>query len=174
MNTVSIPALPETEGRSPTGKYHSFSKDISLALGGIKDTGAWGGGHPFDLQQRRVPPGASVCPLHAHTQQFELFVVLAGTATVRTSRPAPSAVAASGSERSVADTHTVRAGDAFVQPPGTAHQITNTGTEDFVFFVIADNLPTDSTYYPESDKWQIKPQRKLFRMTEVDYFDGEE
>lgn len=174
MNTVSIPALPETEGRSPTGKYHSFSKDISLALGGIKDTGAWGGGHPFDLQQRRVPPGASVCPLHAHTQQFELFVVLAGTATVRTSRPAPSAVAASVSEWSVAATHTVRAGDAFVQPPGTAHQITNTGTEDFIFFVIADNLPTDSTYYPESNKWQIKPQRKLFRMTEVDYFDGEE
>jgi hypothetical protein len=42
-----------------------------------------------------------------------------------------------------------------------------------VFFVIADNLPTDSTFYHESNKWQIKPQRKLFRMTEVDYFDGE-
>jgi uncharacterized cupin superfamily protein len=173
MKTVSIPALPETEGRSPTGKYHSFSKDISLALGGVRDTGAWGGGHPFDLQQRRVPPGASVCPLHAHTQQFELFIVLAGTATVRTARLAPSDVATSASEWSVSS-HTVRPGDAFVQPPGTAHQITNTGTEDFVFFVIADNLPTDSTFYPESNKWQIKPQRKLFRMTEVDYFDGEE
>ena len=44
----------------------------------------------------------------------------------------------------------------------------------FVFFVIADNLPVDSTYYPESDKWQIKPQRKLFRMQETHYFDGEE
>jgi uncharacterized cupin superfamily protein len=173
MNTVSIPALPESEGRSPTGKYHSFAKDISLALGGVRDTGAWGGGHPFDLQQRRVPPGASVCPLHAHTQQFELFIVLAGTATVRTARLAPSDVATSASVWSAAS-HTVRAGDAFVQPPGTAHQITNTGTEDFVFFVIADNLPTDSTFYPESNKWQIKPQRKLFRMTEVDYFDGEE
>jgi uncharacterized cupin superfamily protein len=174
MKTVSIPALPESEGRSPTGKYHSFSKDISLALGGVRDTGAWGGGHPFDLQQRRVPPGASVCPLHAHTQQFELFIILAGTATIRTSRPSPSDVAASTSEWSASSAHVVRAGDVFAQPPGTAHQITNTGTEDFVFFVIADNLPTDSTYYPESNKWQIKPQRKLFRMTEVDYFDGEE
>ena len=170
MNIVSIPALPETEGRSPTGKYHSFSKDISLALGGVRDTGAWGGGHPFDLQQRRVPPGASVCPLHAHTQQFELFVVLAGTATIRTATSA----AANTSEWSLSTSHTVRPGDAFAQQPGTAHQITNTGTEDFVFFVIADNLPTDSTYYPESNKWQIKPQRKLFRMTEVSYFDGEE
>ena len=170
MNIVSIPALPETEGRSPTGKYHSFSKDISLALGGVRDTGAWSGGHPFDLQQRRIPSGASVCPLHAHTLQWELFIVLAGTATVRTSQP----VAASASEWSASTPHTVRTGDTFVQPPGTAHQITNTGTEDFVFFVIADNLPADSTYYPESAKWQIKPQRKLFRMTEVDYFDGEE
>lgn len=163
MKTVSIPSLPETEGRSPTGKYHSFSKDISLALGGIKDTGAWGGGHPFDLQQRRVPPGASVCPLHAHTQQFELFVVLSGTATVRS-------VSADGQATSTV----VKTGDAFVQPPGTAHQITNTGTEDFIFHVIADNLPADSTFYPESNKWQIKPQRKLFRMTEVGYYDGEE
>ena len=159
MNIVSIPALPETEARSPAGKNHSNAKDISLALGGVRDTGTWAGGHPFDLQQRRVPPGASVCPLHAHAQQFELFVVLAGTATVRTGDGTRT---------------TVRTGDAFVQPPGTAHQITNTGTEDFIFFVIADNLPTDSTYYPDSDKWQIKPHRKLFRMTEVDYFDGEE
>ena len=159
MNVISIPALPETEGRSPTGKYHSFSKDISLALGGIKDTGAWGGGHPFDLQQRRVPAGAAVCPLHAHTAQWELFVVIAGSATVRTGDGTRT---------------TVKAGDSFVQPPGTAHQIINTGTEDFVFFVIADNLPVDNTYYPESDKWQIKPQRKLFRMTDANYFDGEE
>ncbi len=158
MKTVRIADLPETEMTSPSGKYHSFCKDISLALGGIKDTGAWGGGHPFDLQQRRVPPGASVCPLHAHTLQWELFVVVAGTATVRTG----------DGQKTV-----VEAGDTFVQAPGTAHQITNTGTTDFVFMVIADNLPVDSTYYPDSDKWQIKPQMKLFRMQETDYFDGE-
>jgi uncharacterized cupin superfamily protein len=159
MNTVHISALPEIHAKSPTGKYESYSKDISLALGGVKDTGTWGGGHPFDLQQRRVPPGASVCPLHAHTAQWELFIVISGTATVRTG---------DGKKTSV------RAGDAFVQPPGTAHQITNSGSEDLVFQVIADNLPADSTYYPESDKWQIKPQRKLFRMQKTSYFDGEE
>lgn len=53
-------------------------------------------------------------------------------------------------------------------------QITDTGKEDFVFFVIADNRPVDSTYYPESDKWQIKPQKKLFCMHPTTYFDGEE
>ena len=115
MNKINIHALPEEEQKSPTGKYHSFCKNISHALGAPRDIGQWGGGHPFDLQIRRVPPGAAVCPQHAHTVQFELFVVISGTATVRVD----------------AATHTVQAGDAFVQAPGTAHQILNAGTEDF-------------------------------------------
>jgi uncharacterized cupin superfamily protein len=159
MKTISIPALPEVESRSPTGKYHSFAKDISVALGGIRDVGTWGGGHPFDLQQRRVPAGARVCPLHAHTAQWELFIVLAGTATIRLG---------DGTQ------HTVNAGDTFVQPPGTAHQIINPGPADFIFYVIADHHAVDSTYYPDSAKWQMKPQHLLFRPTETTYFDGEE
>ena len=158
MKTVKIDDLPWEEAKSPAGKFHSFKRDVSLALGGKKDTGAWGGGHPFDLQVRRVPPGAAVCPLHAHSAQWELFVAVSGEATVR-----------------VDDTRqVVRAGEAFVQPPGTAHQILNTGTEDFVFYVIADNLPADSTYYPDSKKWAIKPKMTVFRMQKTDYYDGEE
>ncbi|HZP60348.1 MAG TPA: cupin domain-containing protein [Opitutaceae bacterium] len=158
MKKVRIADLPWEERKSPTGKYHSFSKDISLALGGKRDVGTWDGGHPFDLQLRRVPPGALVCPVHAHTVQWELFVVLGGTATVKSN----------------GENHVVKTGDAYLQPPGTAHQIINTGSEDFIFYVIADNSPADSTWYPDSKKWQMKPQRKLFRMTEVDYYDGEE
>ena len=158
MKKIRIADLPWEESRSPSGKYQSSFQNISLALGGKRDVGPWGGGHPFDLQVRRVPPGAAVCPQHAHAVQWELFVVLSGTATVRAD----------------AETHPVQAGDAFVQPPGVAHQILNTGKEDFIFYVIADNSPTDSTYYPDSKKWMLKPQRKIFRMTEVDYFDGEE
>jgi uncharacterized cupin superfamily protein len=155
---VAIATIPEVERRSPKGKYHSFVRDISLAVGGIRDAGTWGGGHPFDVQQRRVPPGAAVCPLHVHTTQSELFVILNGTATVR----------------SDGEKHTVAAGDVFFQPPGTAHQIINTGSEDFLFYVIADNVPADICHYPDSQKWAIAPQRKCFRMVETDYFDGEE
>jgi len=158
MKMINIHTLPEEEQKSPTGKYHSFCRNISLALGGVRDIGPSGGGHPFDLQIRRVPPGAAVFPQHAHTVQFELFVVISGTATVHVDTIS----------------HTVGTGDAFVQAPGAAHQIHNTGTEDFVFYVIADNPPTDSTWYPNSKKWMLKPQRKIFRVTETDYFDGEE
>ena len=158
MHQIRLADLPWEERRSPTGRYHSYLKDISLALGGVRDVGPWGGGHPFDLQLRRVPPGAAVCPQHAHAVQWELFVVLAGTATVRAD----------------AATHAVAAGDAFMQPPGTAHQIVNSGSVDLEFYVIANNSPADSTWYPNSRKWMLKPQRRIFRMTEADYYDGED
>lgn len=159
MNTIRIEDLPWQEQRSPTGKFRSFVRNISLALGGKKDTGTWGGGHPFDLQVRRVPPGATVCPYHAHQAQWELFVVIAGRAAVRTNDA----------------TQEVGAGEAFLQAPGTAHQIRNTGGEDFVFYVIADNPQYDSCHYPDSKKWILKPSRLCFRESSaVDYFDGEE
>lgn len=155
---VNVGTIAETRIASPGGKYESYLKDISLALGGIRDTGPSGGGHPFDMQERRVPPGSTVCPFHQHGQQWELFVILAGEATVR-----------SGEE-----SHSVGRDDAFIQPPGTPHQIRNSGAEDLRFLVIANNPPAESIYYPDSDKWGLKPERKFFRICEVDYYDGEE
>ncbi|HEY0946862.1 MAG TPA: cupin domain-containing protein [Opitutaceae bacterium] len=161
---VSLESIPWELRQSPKKKYASYCRDISLALGGTRDVGPWAGGHPFDLQIRRVPPGAAVCPLHAHSMQWEMFWVISGTATVRTRTGAAAAEAR----------QSVRAGDVFLQSPGTAHQILNTGDEEFVFYVVADNPPAETCYYPESDKWMIKPQRKVVRITETDYFDGEE
>ena len=155
---VDTTALPWDLRASPGGKYASHCRDISLALGGVRDTGPQGGGHPFDLQTRRVPAGAAICPFHAHAVQWELFLVVAGTATVRF-----------GNER-----FPVGTGDVFLQPPGTAHQVTNDGPDEFVCHIIADNPPADIFHYPESNKWGIKPHRKFFRMMETDYFDGEE
>lgn len=159
---LTLDTIPWELRQSPKKKYASYCRDISLALGGKRDLGPWAGGHPFDLQIRRVPAGAAVCPLHAHSQQWEMFFVISGTATVRTG--------AGSAESSDA----VRAGDVFLQAPGTPHQIINTGAEEFVFYVVADNPPAETCFYPESDKWMIKPERKVVRITETDYFDGEE
>ncbi|MDD2765453.1 MAG: cupin domain-containing protein [Opitutaceae bacterium] len=158
MNKIRIDELPWEEQRSPAGKFHSFYRNISVALGGIRNAGTWGGGHPFDLQLRRIPPGASVCPFHSHLGQWELFVVRSGDGTVR-----------AGDE-----THPVKSGDVFVHPPGEPHQITNSGTADLEVFIVADNPPLDACYYPDSDKWALRPPGKVFRLAEVGYFDGEE
>ena len=61
-----------------------------------------------------------------------------------------------------------------VFPPGEAHQLINTGSEDLVYYVIADNPQADVVFYPDSNKWLAKPAKKCFEMKEVDYFAGEE
>ena len=158
MNRVRIDDLPWEEIRSPGGKFHSFFRNLSVALGGIRNTGPGGGGHPFDLQLRRIPPGASVCPYHSHLAQWELYVIRAGA----------------GGARAPEGAFPVKAGDVFVHPPGEPHQLTNTGATDLEVLIIADNPPLDACYYPDSDKWALRPPGKVFRLTEVDYLDGEE
>lgn len=158
MNRVHIPSLPWKEVHSPRRTFHSFVRDVSLALGGIRNGGTWCGGHPFDVQMRRIPPGAAVCPFHSHLVQWELFVVRSGTGAVR-----------AGAER-----HAVKTGDVFVHPPGEPHQLINTGTADLEVLIVADNPELDAFFYPDSNKWGLRPPGTYFRMTETGYFDGEE
>lgn len=159
MKTIHVPSVPEEERRSPKGKYHSFCKNISVELGARPRVNEPGDPHPFDVQIRRMPPGASACPYHSHTTQWELFIILGGVATVRRD----------------GETHQVSAGEAFVHPPGTAHKITNSSpTEDLTYYIVADNPASDVFHYPDSGKYGTRPLGKYFRMQETDYYDGEE
>jgi uncharacterized cupin superfamily protein len=158
MKKVSIPKLKwDHHWKSPKGKYEQYGKDISEKLGDVP-RGWPKKGHPFNLELVKLPPGKAACPFHAHTSQWELFVILSGNGTVR-----------AGKTR-----HPVKAGDAFMHPPMEAHQIINTGKADLLFYIIADNPPVDIFHYPDSKKWGFRPHGKFFRMTEVPYNDGEE
>jgi uncharacterized cupin superfamily protein len=158
MQRVRLAELPWEEVHSPGRTFHSYFQNISVALGGIRNAGANFGGHPFDVQIRRVPPGAAVCPFHSHLAQWEMFVVRSGVATIR-----------AGDE-----THEARVGEVFIHPPGEPHQLINRGSTDLEVLIIADNPDLDAFYYPDSNKWGLRPPTKIFRMAEVDYFDGEE
>lgn len=158
MPRTHISDLPWEEQHSPGKKFHSFGKNLSVALGGIRNGGPASGGHPFDLQIRRIPAGAAVCPFHSHLAQWELFWVLAGTARVRAGQ----------------ETHEFTAGEVFVHPPGEPHQLANPGPGDLEVLIVADNPELDGCHYPDSDKWALRPPGKFFRMHEVGYFDGEE
>jgi uncharacterized cupin superfamily protein len=70
--------------------------------------------------------------------------------------------------------HDVAAGDAWIHPPGEAHQLTNPGGDDLHVLIVADNPALDAFHYPDSGKWGIRPPGGFFRITPVDYFDGEE
>ncbi len=158
MHHVHLPSLPWNEGKSPTGKFHSFSRNVSLALGGRSNTGTWGGGHPFDVQIRRIPAGAAVCPYHGHLAQWELFTVWGGEGRVRTAE----------------GDFSVKVGDTFVQPPGTPHQLWSAGSGELEVMIVADNPPLESCFYPDSNKRSLRPPGKVFRIEEVNYFDGED
>ena len=61
MRKVNLSEVTEGERKSPKGKFHSYRKEISVALGRDPDSLDLGKRHPFDLMLTRVPPGASYC-----------------------------------------------------------------------------------------------------------------
>ncbi len=158
MNRAQADELPWTTQNSPQGTFCLARRSLSMAAGGQKDIGTWGGGHPFDLEIHRIPPGKINFPLHEHSAQWEGYYILSGSGKMRTPK---------GKEA-------IRAGDYLVFPPGAAHQLINTGSEDLTYLVIADQPQADVIHYPDSGKWMTKPQRKVFEMAEADYFKGEE
>ena len=101
MKKVNISQVSETAQHSPKCTFSVFRKHISLALGGLKDIGVFGGGHPFDLELVRVPPNRTAWPFHSHSAQWELYVIISGRGEVRT----PT------------ETVAVCDGDAFIHPP---------------------------------------------------------
>ena len=166
MRKVNLNEIKEEPWQSPGGKYAAHFKGISIALGRDPNSLDLAKRHPFDLALVRIPKGKSLCPYHLHSAESELYLVVSGK----------------GSIRDKDGSTIVTAGDAFYFQPGEAHQLTNAGDEDFVYYVIADNPRSggatgDSCFYPDSGKWAVVNEimeEVIVKGTETDYFDGEE
>jgi uncharacterized cupin superfamily protein len=162
MRKVNINDIQEEPWLSPRGKYAVSFKGISEALGREPASLDFSKRHPFDLEWSRVPSGKSNFPYHAHSAQWELYLIISGQGTVRHK-----------------DGRTeVTAGDAFIFGPDEPHQLINSDEEDLVYYVVADNPIGESGYYPDSGKWKVNKSsaanRVVIRGRETDYFDGEE
>jgi uncharacterized cupin superfamily protein len=161
MRKVNVNAIKEEPWQSPRGKYAASFKGISEALGRDPNSLDLAKRHPFDLEITRIPPGKHNFPYHAHSAQWELYLVINGSGSVRHEQGRTDVVA----------------GDAFVFRPNAPHQITNSGNEDLVFYVVADNPIGESGYFPDSGKWKankLSTERVDIKGQETDYFDGEE
>jgi len=166
MRKVNLKDIPEQERKSPKGKFGRMTKNISIALGRLPESLDLSKRHPFDLALVRIPKGKTLCPYHAHAAESELYLVISGR----------------GSVRATDGTTQVGPGDAFFFQPGEAHQLWNSGDEDFVYYVIADNPRSGgavgySCYYPDSGKWAVTKEggeEVDVKGTEADYYDGEE
>jgi len=162
MRKVNLSEIKEEPWQSPGGKYVVSFKGISEALGREPSSLDLAKRHPFDLEWNRVPLGKPAFPYHAHSAQWELYLVVSGK----------------GSVRHKDGTTEVVPGDAFIFRPDEPHQLSNSGQEDFIYYVIADNPIGESAYYPDSGKWKVNKSssadRVVLKGQETDYFDGEE
>jgi uncharacterized cupin superfamily protein len=162
VKKINVNEIKEESWKSPGGKYAAIFKGISIALGRDPDSLDLAKRHPFDLEWTRVPPGKHNFPYHAHSAAWEMYLIMSGHGSVRDKDGKTDVVA----------------GDAFIFGPDEPHQITNTGKEDLIYYVIADNPIGESGYYPDSGKWKVNKtsaaDRVVIKSHETDYFDGEE
>jgi len=113
----------------------------------------------FDLRQ--LNPGQYSAPYHFHMYAEELFMIISGSATLRTSK---------GLE-------IVNSGDLIFFEKGEtgAHQLYNHTNETCIFLDIRTYIGFDVCEYPDSNKLLIAPTFEIFEKdTQVGYFQGEE
>ena len=160
MFKVNVRDLPEDGSNSPKGKFGSFSKSVSEALGRDPLSTDLLQRYPFDVEILRLAPGQVPYPYHSHGAQWEFYVVMSGECTVRDGQD---------------NRRTVRQGDAFVFKPGEAHQFFNESAADVTILVVADNPLGETCHYPDSAKWLVRsPERWILRSGDLNYYDGEE
>jgi len=159
MLKVNTNTLKEEPWSSPKGKFAGAGKEVSEALGRKPQSTDIMERHPFDVEIVRVSSGKVPYPFHLHSAQLEFYHVISGKGSVRHK---------DGKTQ-------IEPGDAFLFKPNEPHQIINDGSEDLIFYVVADNPIGESNYYPDSKKWSVRaPERRVLRGEPLDYFDGEE
>jgi uncharacterized cupin superfamily protein len=114
-----------------------------------------------------VAPGKRSCPYHLHYAQEEMFVVLAGTGTLRVA----------------GEMLPIKTGDVIFIPAGPdyPHQIINTSDGPLKYLSISTSETPEICEYPDSGKYAASAPKKggsRFRAiqraeTNIDYWDGE-
>lgn len=141
-------------------KYESSSKDPVPYTAQFADVGRLLGAEKLGYSATILRRGEAFCPLHWHTREEELFVVLSGTPTLRTPR----------------GTAKLRPGDciAFRTDPGGAHRLENHADEDALVLLIANTDRGDVCYYPDSQKFVVEATGTLVHEhPQLDYYHDE-
>ena len=152
VNRINVDELDYVTSSDMDDKYRSSDGEV----------GFWIGAQRLGYQVVKLPPGARFCPVHAEFSEEELFVVLDGTPSIRTTK----------------ETLRCRPGDfiAFPVGPDHAHQVLNESASEATLLLLGEYAKTAVTYYPESDKLLVSsPEGRwmMRRSPNLDYYDGE-
>ncbi len=130
------------------GRIASTRRDLGDAVGSV----ATGLGYVV------VPAGKQSTPLHCHSVEEEMFVILDG-----------EGVLLLGDEE-----HPVRAGTVVARPPATrvAHAF-RAGEDGLTYLAYGTRDPSDMCYYPNSNKVSFRGLGVIGRIERLDYWDGE-
>jgi uncharacterized cupin superfamily protein len=137
---------PESNER---GQFADTWRALGHAAGSVR------AGLNYDV----VAPGKLNAPLHCHSAEEELFVILEGEGCCLLGD----------------DEHPVHAGHVIARPPGTrvAHTFRG-GERELTLLAYGTREPNDIAYYPRSNKVYFRGVGLMTRLERLDYWDGEE
>jgi len=124
----------------------------------LRELGRAAGSLRTGLNHVEVAPEELGTPLHCHSAEEEIFVVLDGDATLLLGE----------------DRIPVRRGHVVARPPGTrvAHTF-EAGEGGLTYLAYGTREPNDIAYYPRSNKIYWRGVGVMARVEKVDYWDGE-
>ena len=140
------------ESPNKIDNYRIFT-DVSRAKKGVNPENL-----NFDLRQ--LNPEEYSAPYHFHRYAEELFMIVSGSATLRT----PNGL------------EIVNSGDLIFFEKGEtgAHQLYNHTSDVCIYLDIRTYIGYDVAEYPDSDKILIAPTYEIFnKKLQTTYFDGE-
>jgi uncharacterized cupin superfamily protein len=123
-----------------------------------RDLGTAAGSRRSGISHVTVEPGKLGTPLHCHSAEEELFVVLDGDGACLLGEAQ----------------HAVRRGSVVSRPAGTgvAHAF-RAGDEGLVYLAYGTREPNDIAYYPTSGKVSLRGVKLIGRIERLEYWDGE-
>jgi uncharacterized cupin superfamily protein len=157
------PETPEPSERPPSivngDEVEGGKSERPNHRGTWRGLGAGAGARRTGLNQISLEPGQMGAPLHCHSTEEEIFVVLDGA----------------GSLLLGADEHPVRSLDVVARPAGTgvAHAF-RAGDGGLTLLAFGANVPNDICFYPRSNKIAFWGVGVIARLEQLDYWDGEE
>jgi uncharacterized cupin superfamily protein len=149
VHRVNLDELEFRRGGGP-GKYSREDAEIGFLIGA----------DALGYRVSRLQPGEYFCPLHWHSLEEELFIVIEGTPSIRRED----------------GTWRLRPGDlvAFPARREGAHQLFNESDAPATLILISNTDLADDCFYPDSHKVLVGKTDAIVRDNpELDYFDGE-
>jgi uncharacterized cupin superfamily protein len=158
-NALGDPELPEPSARPPRIVNLDEVEAENDERGVWRGVAAAAGAERTGLNLITTKPGRMSSPLHCHSAEEELFVVLDG-----------EGVCILGD-----DEHPVRRGSVVSRPPATriAHGF-RAGDSGLTYLAYGTREPNDIAYYPRSNKFYLRGIGLMARIQRLDYWDGEE